>query len=227
MSSPAPLPTIPTPRMRSVPGSIRSLVSPSIRSSVMARPDAAHGNFATVTARPVCWACVSVSPAHAISGSVKTTAGIARGAKATCLPAITSTATRPSCDALWASIGSPTTSPMANIDGSPVRICSSTLMKPRASSMTRVRSRPGMPVLGRRPTATSTRSKSCSLGSLPSHVTRIPAASAFIRTTRVLSRTLFIVCPTRFASTSTRSRSAPGSRPPVISTTVTALPSVA
>ncbi len=43
---------------------------------------------------------------------MKTTAGIARGANATFSPAITSTATRPSCDALCASIGSPTTSPM-------------------------------------------------------------------------------------------------------------------
>ena len=63
-------------------------------------------------------ACVSVSPAHASSGSVNTTAGMARGVKATFSPAITSTATRPSCDALCASIGSPTTSPIAKIDGS-------------------------------------------------------------------------------------------------------------
>ena len=56
--------------------------------------------------------------AQASSGSVNTTAGIARGANATFSPAITSTATRPSCDALCASIGSPTTSPMAKIDGS-------------------------------------------------------------------------------------------------------------
>ena len=57
-------------------------------------------------------------PHHASSGSVKTTAGIARGSNATFSPAITSTATRPSCDALCASIGSPTTSPIAKIDGS-------------------------------------------------------------------------------------------------------------
>src|SRR5579885_1037057 len=38
--------------------------------------------------------------AQAISGSVKTTAGIARGSKTTSRPAITSAATRPSCVAL-------------------------------------------------------------------------------------------------------------------------------
>ena len=79
-------------------------------------------------------ACASVSPAQASSGSVKTTAGIARGSKPTFSPAITSTATRPSCDALCASIGSPATSPMAKIDGSAVRRCSSTTMKPRSST---------------------------------------------------------------------------------------------
>ena len=47
---------------------------------------------------------------------------MARGANATFSPAMTSTATRPSCDALCASIGSPTTSPMAKIDGSSVRM---------------------------------------------------------------------------------------------------------
>ena len=51
------------------------------------------------------------------------------------------------------------------------------MMKPRSSTCTRVRSRPGMPEFGRRPTATSTRSNICSLGSaFPSIVTRIPPA---------------------------------------------------
>ena len=104
--------------MRSVSGSRISLVRPSVRSSVIARPDAPHGNFATVTCRSSFCACASVRPAQASSGSVNTTAGIARGSNATFSPAITSTATRPSCDALCASIGSPTTSPIAKIDGS-------------------------------------------------------------------------------------------------------------
>ena len=43
----------------------------------------------------------------------------------------------------------------------------------------------------------------------------------------VSSRTAFMVCPIRLASTPTRSRSAPGSSPAVISTTVTWLPKVA
>ena len=45
----------------------------------MARPEAPHGNRTTVTLRPSFCACVSVSPAQASSGSVKTTAGIAFG----------------------------------------------------------------------------------------------------------------------------------------------------
>ena len=45
ISSPAPEPTMPTPRMRSVSGSISSLVMPSTRSMAMARPDAGHGNL--------------------------------------------------------------------------------------------------------------------------------------------------------------------------------------
>ncbi len=54
-----------------------SLVRPSVRSSVIARPDAAHGNFAIATLRLSFCACASVRPHHATSGSVKTTAGIA------------------------------------------------------------------------------------------------------------------------------------------------------
>ena len=44
-----------------------------------------------------------------------TTAGIAFGSKAAFPPAITSTATLPSCEALCANIGSPTISPIAKI----------------------------------------------------------------------------------------------------------------
>ena len=72
----------------------------------------------------------AVRPAQAISGSVNTTAGIACGSNAAGSPASTSAATLPSCDALWASIGSPATSPIARMCGSAVRCCSSTTTKP-------------------------------------------------------------------------------------------------
>ena len=49
---------------------------------------------------------------------------------------MTSAATLASCVALWASIGSPTTSPMAKMWRTLVRICSSTAMKPRSSTST-------------------------------------------------------------------------------------------
>ena len=48
----------------------------------------------------------------------------------------------------------------------------------------------------------------------------MPPDSGVILTTFVSSITLAIVCLTRLARMSTRSRSAPGSRPAVISTTV-------
>ena len=49
ISSPAPMPTIPMPSTRSVFGSTMSLVMPSVRSRVRARPEAAQGNFAILT----------------------------------------------------------------------------------------------------------------------------------------------------------------------------------
>ena len=71
-----------------------SLVMPSVRSRVMARPDAAQGNLATLISRLSFCAWVSVRPHQAISGSVKTTAGIAAGSNATLCPAMASTAVR-------------------------------------------------------------------------------------------------------------------------------------
>ena len=92
ISSPALTPTMPTPSTRSVPGSMISLVSPSLRSTVVARPEAPQGNFATSIAMPRSCASASVRPHQAISGSVKTTAGIAAGSNATLCPAMCSTA---------------------------------------------------------------------------------------------------------------------------------------
>ena len=88
------------------------------------------GTRTTSTFCPVFSASASVSPAQAISGSVKTTAGIAAGSNTALCPAMASMATRASCDALCASIGSPATSPMANTVGSAVRRWPSVSMKP-------------------------------------------------------------------------------------------------
>ncbi len=106
-------PRCPRPARARSAGSRMSLVMPSVRSTVMARPEAAQGNFATLISRFSFCACVSVRPHQAISGSVKTTAGMAAGSNATLCPAMASTAVRPSCEALCASMGSPTTSPIA------------------------------------------------------------------------------------------------------------------
>ena len=75
--SPAPAPTMPQPSRRSFAGSMIHLVRPSVRPTACARPLAAQGNWATETARFCRSASVCVNPAQAISGSVKTTAGMA------------------------------------------------------------------------------------------------------------------------------------------------------
>src|SRR3954471_22337057 len=59
-----------------------------------------------------------------------------RTSKDTSCPAMTSAATTASCVALWASMGSPTTSPIAKMRGTFVRSCSSTAMKPRSQTDT-------------------------------------------------------------------------------------------
>src|SRR4249920_294773 len=73
MRSPAPVPTIPPPTIRWSSASKMSLVKPSSRALAMARPEAAHGNFATPTLVPFFFASSSVRPTQAISGSVKAT----------------------------------------------------------------------------------------------------------------------------------------------------------
>ena len=90
-----------------------SLVRPSLRPMVAARPEAAHENFATLIARPARRASASMRPHHATSGSVNTTAGTAALSKADGRPAMTSAATLPWRMARCASIGSPVTSPTA------------------------------------------------------------------------------------------------------------------
>ena len=101
-------------------------------------------------------------------------------------------------------------------------------MKPRGSTSTFVLSRPGI-WFGLRPTDTSTLSNTWSRrapdGS--SKLTLRPSFCSVMPTTFVLSSTLSNAFSIFFASTSTRSRSAPGSNPGVISTTVTLLPSAA
>ena len=107
-----------------------------------------------------------------------------------------STAMRPSCDALCASIGSPTTSPIAKIDGSSVRRCSSTTMKPRASTCTAVRSSPGISEFGRRPTETSTLSNTCSDRALPGRRRarrECPSDTSVMLATFVFSRIRFAI----------------------------------
>ena len=61
ISSPAPGPTIPAPMTRPDAASTTSLVSPSLRPMVAARPEAAHGNFASLIARPARWASASIA----------------------------------------------------------------------------------------------------------------------------------------------------------------------
>ena len=104
-------------------------------------------------------------------------------------------------------------------------------MKPREFTTTFVRSSPGTAEFGRRPIEISTRSNVRSLASAgtpsPSNVTAMPFFASFMPTTFVFSSTLSQIDSIRLARMLTRSRSAPGSNPPVISTTVTLVPSAA
>ncbi len=166
-----------------------SLVTPSFLFSVVARPEAPHGNLATFTFIFFSFASVSVSPHQAISGSVNTTAGMALGSKTLFFPASTCATTRPSCVALWANIGSPATSPIANILGSDVLLCPSISIKPFLSILTFVFSNPSFSELGLRPTDTSTLSNISSSFSIssPSNLTCKPFLVSSMSTTLVLS----------------------------------------
>ena len=105
-------------------------------------------------------------------------------------------------------------------------------MNPRGFTFTLVRSRPGTAEFGRRPIDTSTRSNVRSFGASPataspSNVTAMPFFASFMETTLVFRRTASQIDSMRLARMFTRSRSAPGNRPLVISTTVTFVPSAA
>ena len=104
-------------------------------------------------------------------------------------------------------------------------------MKPRGLTCTCVFSRPGISEFGFRPTETSTRSKSFLLSLsgtfAPSKVARIPEPSSLSEATVVFSKIDSNNFSSRLCNGTTRSRSAPGSRPDSISTTVTRVPSAA
>ena len=85
-SSDASGPTMWIPSTASVLRSATILVKPSVSPSARARPDAANGNFPTIGSKPFSRACASVYPTEEISGSVKITAGTARGSKHGLLP---------------------------------------------------------------------------------------------------------------------------------------------
>ena len=186
--SPAPGPTMPTPITRLVSCSNRILVMPSSRCRLKLRPLAAQGKTPLPYLRPCCLASASVTPAHATSGSVNTTAGIASGSNADFIPEITSAATLPSCTALCANIGSPAMSPIAKILLTEVRICLSTTTKPRSLTLIPAFSASNIALLGRRPTDTSTRSNSAlDSPSLFSKLTFKPFFCGLIPVTLVLN----------------------------------------
>ena len=104
-------------------------------------------------------------------------------------------------------------------------------MKPRSLTLTRVRVEAGNAASsGRRPTDTSTRSNSCSLSVLtpsPSNVTRMPLGSAFICVDACVQQHRLHQRADRAWRARRRDRDRRrAAGPPVISTTVTALPSV-
>ena len=188
MRSPAFAPTIPIPITILVSGSAKILVLPSVRSNAIARPLACQGNSPFTNGIPSCLSSASVGPAHAISGSVNITAGIAFGSNDDDLsPEITSAATFPSCVALWASIGSPVISPIAYIFFTDVCRLSFTGMNPRSVREIPVSSNAKFSVFGFRPTETSTLSNDSVNFSplLVSKWTVSPSVSGLISTTFV------------------------------------------
>ena len=82
IKSPALVPTIPAEIIFFETGSNNNFVFPSIYLIAKARPLAAHGNSHFSYATPCFFNSASVGPAHAISGSVKITAGITAGSNA-------------------------------------------------------------------------------------------------------------------------------------------------
>ena len=124
-------------------------------------------------------------------------------------------------------------SPMAKMCSTLVRCRRSAGMKPRSSDVHAPRSRRRCGGRsGRRPTATSTRSNVSSAGASPvpptfSKETRRPVSSGDIPVTLVDSRIDSYRARIRFSSGLTRSRSQPGMRPSMSSTTVTREPRAA
>ena len=133
------------------------LVRPSVRPMACARPLAAQGNWATSTAIPRDLASVSVSPAQAISGSVKTTAGMACGSNADgfarepldCGLALVAGLVRQHRLAGHVADGQD-----VRVGGAPLEIDGEEAL---ASTSTAVFSSPRPALLGRRPTLNSTR----------------------------------------------------------------------
>ena len=95
-------PTMATPSNWLSSASMITLMNPSVSLTAIARPKAENGYLPIFTLLPCDFACVSVRPTVAISGSVKTTAGMPRASWAALCPAITSAATSPSFIALCA-----------------------------------------------------------------------------------------------------------------------------
>jgi hypothetical protein len=93
----------------------QDLGDPFVAPSERDRPDAAQGNTPLPYFTPLALASFSVSPTQATSGSVYATEGMTRASNELLRPATTSAATLPSWTALWASIGWPTTSPIAKM----------------------------------------------------------------------------------------------------------------
>ena len=110
-----------------------------------------------ITASPLSSASCGSIPTETTSGSVKTMAGIETLSNSLSSPEIISATISPCALALWASIGSPETSPIAKTPGTLVLHFLSILMnRPEASILTPVFSNPQSLVFGLLPTVTKT-----------------------------------------------------------------------
>ena len=153
------VPTMPAPRMRLVSFSNSILVKPSSRLSANARPLAAQGNIPFPYSMPRACASVSVIPPTRFQDRYRPRTECSARRRGL----VSGRDLRGDLGlmgALCASMGAPTTSPIAKICGTLVRICLSTAMMPRSLTVDAGGGGVDRIAVGASPTATNTRSKS-------------------------------------------------------------------
>jgi len=162
---------------------------------VSVRPLAANGNWATISSVPGSLASAGFKSTLTISVSVKHTAGMATGSNCRRTPLMISATISLCADALCASIGSPTRSPIAHTSRIDVRQRPSMRTNGAAIS-TAIASSPQPSVRGLQSTVTNTLSATARTAD-PSDVRTVGAAPPSIRSTASARAPRWSVVPAR------------------------------